>query len=444
MKLKARGPFFSFFILVTLQLLLPITILVVLFSFCKNFFLTVNRQRICNGDTILLTGGKMTKSLQLARLLKKSGYKIILSEEEKYWASGHAWSNCVDTFYLLPAKSKGFQAYQNAVESLVEKEEIKMMIPVASPISVYRDARLKKNLGEELNVFHFSEDELSVLDNKFNLCAKARELGLSSPDVYLVTSRLEIKRFNFNSTDKKFILKSLLYAPVERLKRPLLPFDGLNEYLESLSISVEHPWVLQEFISGQEFCTHSTVHNGEIILHCCCESSEFQLRYKHVEHPTIFKWVKKFVKEMKLTGQISFDFIVNDKGDVMPIECNPRAHSALTTFYNSDYVAESYLLPKDGLPFIKPCTPKSDAKETFWLYHELWELLKCRTLVQINDRLKLIFFGKEAILDPRDPLPFIMVYHWQIPSLLIQAIKSKKTWFRIDFNIGKLIEVDGD
>ena len=35
-----------------------------------------------------------------------------------------------------------------------------LMIPVASPVSVYRDAELKKNIGEKLNIFHFLEDDL--------------------------------------------------------------------------------------------------------------------------------------------------------------------------------------------------------------------------------------------------------------------------------------------
>ena len=91
-----------------------------------------------------------------------------------------------------------------------------------------------------------------------------------------------------------------------------------------------------------------------------------------------------------------------------------------------------------------PCFPRSEARETYWLYHELWELFKCRSFKQFKNQIKILFFGKEAILDPSDPLPFLMVYHWQIPSLLIQALKSKSPWVRIDFNIGKLVEVDGD
>ena len=445
MKLRTQGPASTVLVVVVLQLLLPLSVLILLTSIFIKIFSYKKSKKLIRKGTILLTGGKMTKALQLARLLKRSGFKIILAEEKKYWASGHAWSNCIDSFYLLPSISEGYPAYEKTLLSIVEMERIDLMIPVASPVSVYRDAKLKKNIGDRLRIFHFTEHELSYLDHKYNLCTKARQLGLTSPDVYLIKSSRELEMFDFKGTKKRFVLKNLAYAPAERLIRPLLPFKEQNEYFRSLAISPDQPWVLQEFVSGQEFCTHSTVYEGKILLHCCCESSEFQLRYKHVDNKDIYLWVETFVEAMNLTGQISFDFIVNERGEVMPIECNPRTHSAITAFYNSDCVADSYVNSERTHRSQKQaCFPRPEAKETYWLYHELWELFKCRSFDQIKNQFKLIFFGKEAILDSFDPMPFIMVYHWQIPSLLIQALKSRAPWIRIDFNIGKLVQSDGD
>ena len=52
--------------------------------------------------------------------------------------------------------------------------------------------------------------------------------------------------------------------------------------------------------------------------------------------------------------------------------------------------------------------------------------------------------GKEAIFSWEDPLPFLMVHHAQIPSLLLGNLRRGRAWLRIDFNIGKLIEPGGD
>jgi hypothetical protein len=37
-----------------------------------------------------------------------------------------------------------------------------------------------------------------------------------------------------------------------------------------------------------------------------------------------------------------------------------------------------------------------------------------------------------------------MSYHLQIPFLLMQNLRQRTGWVRIDFNIGKLVEPGGD
>jgi hypothetical protein len=58
--------------------------------------------------------------------------------------------------------------------------------------------------------------------------------------------------------------------------------------------------------------------------------------------------------------------------------------------------------------------------------------------------VRIIAQGKEAIFAWSDPLPFLMSYHLQIPSLLVQNLRKRTGWVRIDFNIGKLVEPGGD
>ena len=127
---------------------------------------------------------------------------------------------------------------------------------------------------------------------------------------------------------------------------------------------------MQAFVEGQEYCTHTTVRDGVLQVHCCCESSAFQLNYEMVEKPEIEAWVRRFVGALGLTGQVSFDFIEDGDGSVYPIECNPRTHSAITMFYNHPGVARAYL--ERDVPEVRPL-PSS--RPTYWLYHELWRLL---------------------------------------------------------------------
>jgi hypothetical protein len=126
-----------------------------------------------------------------------------------------------------------------------------------------------------------------------------------------------------------------------------------------------------------------------------------------------------------------------DDGRVYAIECNPRTHSAITMFYDHPGVAAAYL--EAGGPTLRPL-PSS--RPTYWLYHELWRMLTHPT--SIPERLRVVARGKEAIHDWRDPLPFLLVHHLQIPSLLVENVRRLRGWSRIDFNIGKLVEPGGD
>ena len=188
---------------------------------------------------------------------------------------------------------------------------------------------------------------------------------------------------------------------------------------------------------GQEYCTHSTVRDGRPQLHCCCESSAFQINYAMVDVPEIEAWVRRFVGALRLTGQVSFDFIRAHDGRLYAIECNPRTHSAITMYYDHPDVARAYL--ETG---VQPIAPRATSRPTHWLYHELWRLATHPS--GARQRLRSIARGKDAIFDWADPLPFLMVHHAQIPALLLDNLRRGRDWVRIDFNIGKLVQPAGD
>lgn len=77
-----------------------------------------------------------------------------------------------------------------------------------------------------------------------------------------------------------------------------------------------------------------------------------------------------------------------------------------------------------------------------WIYHEIWRLLSRPS--DARHRLQIMVRGKDAIFDWDDSLPFLLVHHLQIPSLLLHNLWQAKDWIRIDFNIGKLVEAGGD
>ena len=431
--------------LALLLLLLPFNLAMVFLSWVKytigggadsRTIPTVNTEK----KRILITGAKMTKALQLARFFYRDGHEVYLLETHKYWLSGHRFSKAVKGFFTVATPEKDPEQYCQDILNIVRSKNIDLFIPVSSPIASYYDSLAKVAIEPYCESLHLDPEETAILDDKHAFCSKARELGLSAPKVFRITDPQQILDFDFESDGSKYIVKSIPYDSVLRLDLTRLPFEGMEDYVRSLPISEEKPWVMQEFIRGKEYCFHATVRKGKIRLHCCSESSPFQVNYEQVDKPAIYEWVKTFVEKMNLTGQVCFDMIQTEDGTVYPIECNPRLHSAITMFHDRPGVAHAYLSDDESAPI----TPLPDSKPTYWTYHELWRLLSIRSLKELKAWWQKITKGTDAILTPEDPLPFLMLHNWQIPLLLLDNLRRLKGWVKIDFNIGKLVELGGD
>ena len=403
-----------------------------------------SRSIAANPQTILISGGKMTKALQLARSFHQAGHRVILVETHKYWLTGHRYSWAVDRFYTVPNPQT--PEYPQALLDIVKQEGVDVYVPVCSPVASYYDAAVQTVLSPYCTVMHVDVEMLQRLDDKYEFATDAQALGLRVPKSYKITHPQQVIDFDFANEQRKYIIKSIPYDSVRRLDLTKLPCDTPSEtaaFVKSLPISETKPWVMQEFIPGQEYCTHSTVRNGHLQLHCCCESSAFQVNYEHVDRSDIEAWIRTFASSLKLTGQVSLDFMqADDDGQVYAIECNPRTHSAITMFYNHPDVAKAYLQQEALTQTVQPL---GSSRPTYWIYHEIWRLITHLYSPQLTwQRLQIITQGKDAIFEWNDPLPFLMVHHWQIPLLLLGNLRNPKEWIRIDFNIGKLVEIGGD
>jgi len=398
-----------------------------------------SRTRADSPQTILINGGKTTKALQLARSFHKAGHRVILVESHEYWLMGNRYSWAVDRFYTVPNIQA--EEYPQALLKIVQQEKVDVFVPVSSPEGSYYDAKAKKVLSPHCKVMHLDVETLQRLDDKYELAKAAEALGLRVPKSYRITNPQQVIDFDFSDAQRPYIIKSIPYDCVHRFDLTKLPCATPAEtaaFVNSLPISESKPWIMQEYIPGQEYCTHSTVREGHIQLHCCCKSSAFQLNYQNVDRPDIENWICQFAKSLNLTGQVSFDFIeAADDGEIYAIECNPRTHTAITMFYNHPDVAKAYLEP-DPLP--QTVQALASSRPTYWIYLEIWRLVThLWSPKQVYERLKIIAQGKDAIFEWDDPLPFLMVHHWHIPLLLWRNLRQPKEWVKIYLHSGILL-----
>lgn len=427
--------------LAALQLTLPVDTAVTLAALARR---RGRREapRPSDARTVMLSGGKMTKALALARHFHAAGHRVVLVDSARYRLTAHRFSRAVDTFHVVPGPTE--PGYTAALRDVAARERVDVYVPVCSPASSLPDAEAKAGLEElGVEVAHLDPEDLRRVDDKAAFCEAAGALGLPVPDSHRITDPQQVLAFDFGSRPGRYVLKSIPYDPVRRLDLTPLPRPTraeTEEFVRGLPISAEQPWILQELLEGTEYCTHGTAREGRLQVWVCCESSAWQLTYEMVDHPGIRQWVETFVAGLGLTGQVSFDFIEDAGGVVRAIECNPRTHSAITLLHGDPRVAPAYLQPLPaGAP---PVEPPLGAPATCWTYHELaLALLHPR---QALARLRTVLTGTDAVFDPDDPLPFWMLHHVHVPSLLLGNLRALRPWLKIDLNIGKLVEPAGD
>lgn len=416
---------------------LPVDLAVVAIALVRRAPDRVARKPSGDRLTVLISGGKMTKALQLARSFHADGHRVVLVESAKYRFTGHRFSRAVDAFHCLPEPTAS--GYDEALLDVVRREGVDVFIPVSSPAASFYDARARRLLDGVCEVVHADADTVRMLDDKAAFSETAAALGLRVPDWRRINDPRQVEDFDFPD-GRSYILKRIAYNPVGRLDLTRLTGETPEQnsaFVRSLPISDDDPWILQEFVDGKEYCTHGTVRRGRLKVYGCCESSASQLNYEMTDKPEIRSWVEHFVGALNITGQVSFDFIEAADGCVYAIECNPRTHSAITMFHDHPQVARAYL--DDDHPTI---TPRSASRPTYWIYHEMWRLLTQPG--SRRRRLATIVRGKDAIFTWSDPLPYLMVHHAQIPALLLGNLLNRRGWTKIDFNIGKLVEIGGD
>jgi len=490
-----------------LCLLLPLTLAFTLWKFiihCKQRKIHENRYkkkepaRTVSNDsnnerlTVLVTGGKMAKSLVVTRCLWRMGHRVVLVETSKYWCSGTRFSRAVWKFETVSEEDvNNGESYVQEMVQLIKKYRVDVFIPVQSPKVVHLDAEIKRIVESDSNLHcrcpFFDTQMVSMLDDKHSFGRHCRDHGLPAPETWKVESDQDVMQLNkkllldkskgkIDINNKKYILKNLKYDPIHRLDMFSLPQTDetlVRDYLTRVAcdgnaITVEEPWQVQEFISGIEYCACCVVRNNKLLALSICKSSPSQLNYIECQRLEVIRPIEDFFIKLvsdtfpaNTDGMFCLDIIVSEnQKSIVPyaIECNPRIHSQMTVYFqnNATIAALGHALVSSGTSTRdnQKMTTRSivnDQEELYsfyWLYNEVFKLIFPQSYGTTSlERLwKLVSNAQscEADLDPKSPWSFIMRNHFQIPILLVGIAWRGGQWKKCDFNIGKVVEVGGD
>lgn len=405
---------------------------------------------------LLITDGVQTKSLHVIRILAKAGHRIILVESDQYKHSASSWSKYVyRTRYVPHHDLKTIDKYIDGVVKVAIDEKVDWFVPISKTYSAIPNYMVEQKLAEvcpRIRCFGFGSLELALLLNDKRLfLGECQRLGLSVPD-FKVISRLERL---YELRDEKFFEKRHYFLkPVkdyneDRGNFKRIPHDvsAFKEYMKEYGpkITVDRPYFLCEYINGREYSSNVVCRNGKILAFQVCPSSSYQVDYDSIDHQEIEEWATEFCSQMKLTGGLCFDFIQDHQTEsIYCIECNPRLHSAITSFHCDPKLAVAFqaaLEPEnvedEELEMVLfPIKPPRQSPHVYWLYHEVYKLFTGRQ--GIGELFSTLAHGKEAVYDIDDPLPFLILNTIHMMFQLKRKIVFGARWSFVNPCLGRL------
>ena len=507
---------------------LPISTSILAFSLALRPLLRWTRPPIPAGSrkTILVTGVSMTKGMTILQLLAKhTGHRVICADTS--FLSPGGVSRYCDKFYQLPTPDqKQSSGYIQAMLDVVTTENVDLWISCSGVLSAIEDAQVKQILEKrtKCKAVQFDVEATRTLHEKDLFMTFVRdECKLTIPETVEVRDKKKVlnillsqlqnkgsgKISNSIEPQKQYILKPVGVDDAFRADMTLLPYspttapkgmtpeEATRAHIERLPIAKTRPWLLQEFIKGKEFCTHSIVVNGKVKAFLACPSAELLMHYEALPPPeesgltaAMLKFTETVATVMQkktstersggFTGHLSFDFLVKDEeltsdGEITlyPIECNPRAHTATVLFNNCPEAAQAYLkvLQEDnktnghamtnGHSKERPFYPEDPARY-YWLPHDLVTLVLLPILAvflhvcgisigweshenvraQIQGFLDHLILWRDGSYSIDDPLPSWWLYHVYWPGQFLKSLWTGKKWSRINVSTTKMFGLE--
>ncbi|KAL6251585.1 hypothetical protein RBB50_001795 [Rhinocladiella similis] len=431
-----------------------------------------------NSRRILVTGVGMTKGLALARLFHEAGHVVIGADFEPNGAlvCGRM-SRALHRFYRLrrPTTKNGSAPYIQSLLEIITAEKIDLWVSCSGVASAVEDGMAKEIVEGRTSckAIQFDVETTQTLHEKHTFIAHTRDIGLNVPETHEVCSRAKFESILRNAPPgRRYIMKTVGVDDVARGDMTLLPKSTpmeTSKHIAKLKISAESPWILQQFIKGKEYCTHSLVVNGQVKAFVACPSAELLMHYEAL-HPTsaLSKAMLDFTKKYAaiggpaFTGHLSFDFMVEDDEvldsaniTLYPIECNPRAHTAVALFNGTIAMVDGYLSVLEKFPEAQSSHEVRPLRNHnyYWIGHDLVTRIFLPTFGYLSlqntfhdlvrnyiDFTTHLLTWKDGTYEIWDPLPWWWLYHVYWPMQFCSSIWTGSKWTRINVSTTKMFQ----
>lgn len=308
---------------------------------------------------VLITGARAPIARDLARNFAAAGRSSHLADSVHPWIVSFE-RGAQGRLHRFASPRFAFDDFAVDLCGLVERLDPELIIPTCE--EVFYVGRVAERFGFADRVFAPAPNLLRQFHSKFEFPELARRCGLMAPVTHRVRSIVELSAWK--DTARAYVFKpEFSRFASHTLIRPE------SRAIGRLRPTAEHPWVVQDFVGGEEICIWSAAIAGEIAAFAayvprwrCGRSASFY--FETDRDPNLLTMSRAVAKATGVTGQLSFDVIRRADGTLVPIECNPRGTSGIHLFDGDARLALA-ILGREG-----PALPVANARHlglAMWL-----------------------------------------------------------------------------
>ncbi|MBA2369428.1 MAG: ATP-grasp domain-containing protein [Candidatus Protochlamydia sp.] len=374
---------------------------------------------------VLITSGRSPVALDLARQLKSAGHVVFIAETLNFHVC--RFSNAVSKSFIVRSPRLNTEGFIEDITRIIEEEEIDLLIPIyeeALYLSYHQD-----RFPPRCKLFVSDFPVMNDLHNKWLFNQKLIEQGFHAPQTVLLEKIEDLKKLDQTKT---YAVKAVYSRAGLQIKKFSPSID------KNLNIKFEpgNPWIAQEWIEGEKYCTYSVCQVGKVLAHSTypvgyAVDGKGCIVFTSVDHNRILAWVQRLVKSLNYTGQIAFDLIEKSNHKIYAIECNPRATSGAHLFLPKDRLDRAFLNTTSAL-----IRPKNGTKKQLAVAMMLFGWRK--NAIENNSSLKFLktlTSVRDVVFSAGDLLP-IVVQPAVFVGIWLRSVKAKQNllaYFMYDY-----------
>ena len=263
-------------------------------------------------QTVLISGARAPIALEMARSFSAFGCRVIMADSLQWTLA--RWSNSVEKYYTLPAPNTQTALYIEQLKEIISNEQVTHFIPTCEEafyISMHKDSFPCTVWTADFNL-------MNLLHNKHDF------IKLATP-YFTVPETITADVFSDWEHASDYVFKPMY----SRFATSVL-INKNETYCKNI---IQHPekWIAQKRIYGKEICVYTIWNNGTLKAFAAYHpliriGKGSGIYFEPYSDTTLLEQVQTFGAAINYTGQLCFDFIINDTGAFV-LECNPRGTS---------------------------------------------------------------------------------------------------------------------